>query len=107
MDEVTGLTKNERGDFVRGPARQNKENFINRPRRGRNSGPKKFVLVTEWDPRNPDIAAIIKSNRHTLYRDPINRRLFPDGSVIAGLQKEKKSGLTVVAPTRPRHVYLK
>ena len=28
MDEVTGLTKNERGDFVRGPARQNKENFI-------------------------------------------------------------------------------
>ena len=101
MDEVTGLTKNERGDFVRGPARQNRENSINRPRRGRNRRPKKFVLVTEWDPRNPDIAAIIKSNRHTLYRDPINRRLFPDGSVIAGFRRRRNLG-SLVAPTRPR-----
>ena len=59
MDEVTGLTKNERGEFMRGPARQNRENLINRPRRGRNRGPKKFVLVTEWNPRN----AILTSQR--------------------------------------------
>ena len=29
MDEVTGLTKNNDGDFVLGPAHQNRENFIN------------------------------------------------------------------------------
>ena len=101
MDEVTGLTKNDRGDFMRGPARKNRENLINRPRRGRNTGPKKFVLVSEWDPRNPDIAAIIKSNIHTLYRDPINRRLYPDGSVIAGFRRRRNLG-SMVAPTRPR-----
>ncbi len=101
MDEVTGLTKNNDGDFVRGPARQNREQFINRPRRGRRTGQKKFVLVTEWDPRNPDIAAIIRSNKATLYRDPLNRRLFPEGSVIAGFRRRRNLG-SMVAPTRPR-----
>ena len=44
MDEVTGLTNNNCGEFVRGPARENRENFIFRPRRGRTGGQKKFVL---------------------------------------------------------------
>ena len=101
MDEVTGLTRNDRGDFVRGPARENRENLIFRPRRGRTGGQKKFVLVTEWDPRNPDIAAIIRSNKTTLYRDPLNRRLFPHGSVIAGFRRRRNLG-SLVAPTRPR-----
>ena len=38
MDEVTGLTKNDGGDFVRGPARENRDSFINRPRRSRSAG---------------------------------------------------------------------
>ena len=64
MDKVTGLTRNSDGDFVRGPARKNREDFIFRPRR------KKFDLVTDWDPRNPDIAKIIRENKSTLFRDP-------------------------------------
>ena len=64
MNEVTGLTKNENGEFVRGPARENRENFISRPRRSRRTGSKKFVLVTQWDPRNPDISNIIRRNTH-------------------------------------------
>ena len=67
MNEVTGLTKNADGEFVRGPARENRENFISRPRRGRRTGSKKFVLVTQWDPRNPDISDIIRRNSHTLF----------------------------------------
>ena len=62
MDEVTGLTNNNCGEFVRGPARENRENFIFRPRRGRTGGQKKFVLVTEWDPRNPDIIKSFNSD---------------------------------------------
>ena len=70
---VTRLTKNDRGDFVRGPAvKTGRIYVINRPRRDRNSGSKRFVLV--WEPRNPDVTAIIKSNSHAHYRDPINRR---------------------------------
>ena len=101
MDENTGLTKNERGDFVRGPARENRENFIFRPRRNKRAGGKKHVMCTLWDPRLPDIAAILKRNKSTLYRDPINRRLYPEGSIIAGFRKRRNIG-TMVAPTTPR-----
>ena len=38
MDQVTGLTKDIHGDFVREPARENRENFIFRPRRSRRQG---------------------------------------------------------------------
>ena len=49
MDEVTGLTKNNNGDFVRGEARENRENFIFRPRRNRREGggQKKHVIVSD------------------------------------------------------------
>ena len=64
MDEVMGLTKNISGEFVRGPARQNRENLIFRPRQSRSAGAgaKKHVLVTDWDRRNPDISAILKTH---------------------------------------------
>ena len=55
--------------------------------------------IIKWDPRNPDIAAIIRSNKTTLYRDPLNRRLFPDGSVIAGFRRRRNLG-SLLAPTR-------
>ena len=104
MDEVTGLTKDNTGEFVRGPARNNRENFIFRQRRNRReNGAKKFVLVTDWDPRNPDIAKILKQNKSTLYRDPLNKRLFPDGSVIAGFRRRRNLG-EMIAPTKaPTH----
>ena len=103
MDEVTGLTKNSSGDFVRGPARENREDFIFWPCRSRSAGAraKKHVLVTDWDPCNPDISAILRKHKSTLYRDPINRRLFPNGSVIAGFQRRRNLG-EMVAPTLPR-----
>ena len=81
--------------------REKREDFIFRPHRGWTGGQKKFVLVTEWYPRNPDIAAIIRSNKSTLYRDTLNRRLFPNGSVIAGFRRRRNLG-SLVAPTRPR-----
>ena len=104
MNEVTGLTRDRHGNFVRGPARENRENFINRPRRNRrNKGAKKHVLVSTWEPRNPDIGKILKKNINTLYRDPINRRLYPKGSVIAGFRKRRNLG-EMIAPTKPRRV---
>ena len=33
LDESTGLKRNENGDLVRGEARRNRENLINRPRK--------------------------------------------------------------------------
>ena len=56
MDKATGLTKDGNNRFVRGPARQNREDFIFHPWQNRQgNGGKKFVLVTDWDPRHPDI----------------------------------------------------
>ena len=102
LDEVTGLTKNENGDLIQAEARKNREDFIFRPRRNRNSkGKKKVVFVSNWDPRNPDFAQILRENKDTLYRDPLNRRLFPDGSVIAGFRRRRNLG-EMICPTKPR-----
>ena len=102
MDKATGLTKDGNNDFVRGPARENREDFIFRARRNRQgNGAKKFVLVTDWDPRHPDISKIIKENKSTLYRDPLNKRLFPEGSIIAGFRRRRNLG-EMIAPTTPR-----
>ena len=71
FDEVTGLTKNENVELIQAEARKNCEDFIFRPRRNRNSKEKKkFVFVSNWDPRNPDFSQILRENRDTLYRDP-------------------------------------
>ena len=53
--------------------------------------------------RGPDIAKIIRNNKSTLYRDPLNKRLFPDGSIIAGFWRRKNLS-EMVAPTTPRCV---
>ena len=103
FDEATGLTKDENGNFVHGEARQKREETIFRPRRNRNQsgGNKKFVFVSNWDPRNPDISGIIRENRDTLYRDPLNRRLFPEGSVMSGFRRQRNLG-EIVCPTKPK-----
>ena len=105
MDKCTGLTKNTTGEFVHGPARENWEKFIFRPQRNRrdSSGHRKHVLVSDWDPWNPDIAKILQDNKDTLYCDPINRKLFPDGSVIAGFLRRRNIG-EMVASTTPQKV---
>ena len=102
LDTVTGLTKNDRGEIVQGEARKNREEFIFRPRRNRRQkGEKKFVLVSDWDPRHPDISQILRGNKDTLYRDPLNRRLFSDGSVIAGC-KRRRNLEEIICPTKPQ-----
>ena len=102
MDECTGLSMDNNGNVTQGDARKNREEFIFRPRKNRNNpGNKKFVLVSNWYPRNPDISKIIKENRATLYRDPTNRRLFPDGSVIAGFRRRRNLG-ELICPTKPK-----
>ena len=102
MDNVTGIKMDENGNIVRGEAREKREEIIFRPRKNRNNpGAKKFVLVSNWDPRNPDISDIIRKNKNTLFRDPINRRLFPDGSVIAGFRKRRNLG-EMICPTNPK-----
>ena len=89
MDEVMGLTKNNDGDFVWGPAHQGQDRA------------KEVCPHNRMGPRNPDIAAIIRSNKATLFRDPHNRRLFPEGTVIAGFRRRRNLG-SLVSPTRPR-----
>ena len=102
MDECTGITEDKQGNIIQGEARKKREDLIFRPRKSKNNpGSKKFVLVSDWDPRNPDISKIIKENRTTLYRDPMNRRLFPDGSVIAGFRRRRNLG-EMVCPTNPK-----
>ena len=97
-----GLSKNEEGYFVHGEARKKREDRIFRPRKNRNlSGNKKFVLVSNWDPRNPDIATVLRENKDTLYRDPVNRRLFPEGSVMSGFRRRRNLG-EIICPTNPR-----
>ena len=88
-NEYSGYYYQVTGNFVPGPARENRENFIFRPRRTRRlgAGAKKHVLVTDWDPRNPDIAAILRKHKNTLYCDPVKRRVYPEGSVIAGFRR--------------------
>ena len=66
LDTVTGLTKNDRGEIVQGEARQNREEFIFRPRRNRGQkGEKTFVLVSGWDTRHPDISQILRGTHCT------------------------------------------
>ena len=71
MDEFTGISADGNGNLTQGEERKNREERIFRPRKNRNNpGNKKFVLVSDWDPRNPDISKIIRDNRATLNRDP-------------------------------------
>lgn len=104
MDEVTGITKDENGNIVQGEARKNREKIIFRPRKSRQDpANKKFVFVSDWEPRNPDISNILRKNKYTLFRDPVNRRLFPEGSVIAGFRRRRNLG-EMVCPTNPSRV---
>ena len=67
MDKCTGIKEDKHGNTIIGEARKKREDLIFRPRKSKNyPGCKKFVFVSDWDPRNPDISKIIKENRTTL-----------------------------------------
>ena len=104
LDQTTGLTKNEKGDFVHGEARKNREGLINCPRKDKKKpGKRVFPFVTQWDPRKPDIRRAIENASETLYLDPINEKLFPKGSIITGFRRGKNLG-EIICPTNPVRV---
>ena len=100
MNDVTGLSRGRNGELVRGPARDGRVDLINRPRRCRKkpSGDPKFVLVSDWDPRVPDIRSAIRSGLDTLYGDAVNRRVFKRGSIISGFRRGRNLG-EIICPT--------
>ena len=57
--------------------------------------------MSDWDPHVPDVSKILKKHKNTLYRDPLNKKLYPEGSVIAGFRKRRNLG-EIICPTKPR-----
>ena len=79
-----------------------REEMIKRPRRDkRQGGPRKFVLVTKWDPRQPNIHGALKNMMNILYLNPENAKCFPRGSIIAGFRRQRNLG-EIIAPTKPK-----
>ena len=57
-------------------ARAKREDILYKPRQKK---PKKIAWVTQWDPRAPDKAKIIRNNTHLLFRNLENLKIFPRG----------------------------
>ena len=80
LDQTTGLTKDPNGVFVHGEARRNREELINCPRKDKKKpGKRVFPLVTQLDPRKPDLRKAINDASYILYQDPVNEKWFPMG----------------------------
>ena len=81
-----------------------RENMVKRPRRNkRNGGPKKFVMCSKWDPRQPNVHDGIRMLQNILYENRENEKCFPRGSLIAGVRRQKNLG-EFVAPSKPVRV---
>ena len=63
--------------------------------------PKKLAWVSTWDPRAPDKSKIIRQNLHLLYRNQENRKIFPEGLLIAANRRRQNLG-EFIKPTIPR-----
>jgi len=72
--------------------------LITRPREKKS---KKLAWVTTWDPQAPDKSKIIKENIHLLYRNPENKKIFPERFLIAANRRRKNLG-EFIKPTIPR-----
>ena len=79
--------------------------LIKRPRKNkiRGGGPKKYVLCSRRDPRQPNVREGIKLMEDILYLNKKNEEVFPKGSIIAGFRSQKKLG-EIIAPTNPQRV---
>ena len=78
--------------------KKKRNDILYRPRRKK---PKKLAWVSTWDPRAPDKSKIIHKNMHLLYRNPENRKIFPDGLLIAANRRRPNLG-EYIKPTIPR-----
>ena len=62
---------------------------------------KKTAWVTTYDPRVPSKSKIIRDNLAILYSNPINKTIFPEGSLIGADRKRKNIG-ELYKPTIPK-----
>ena len=62
-----------------------REEIIKRPRKDKRSGgPKKFVMCSKWDPRQPNVHKGMKMLENIIYEKRENEKCFPRGSIISG-----------------------
>ena len=81
-----------------------REEMIKRPRKDkRRGGPKKFVMCSKWDPRQPNVHKGMKMLENMLYENRENEKCFPRGSIISGFRRQKNLG-EIVAPSKPVRV---
>ena len=79
-----------------------REEIIKRPRRDkRRGGPRKFVMCSKWDPRQPNVHMGVKIFQEILYQNRENEICFPRGSIITGFRRQRNLG-EIVAPSKPK-----
>ena len=69
--------------------------------RARSKKTKKIAWITTYDPRVPQKSKIIHKHMHILYRNPQNKKCFPEGLLI-GADKKRKNLRQIIKPTVPR-----
>jgi hypothetical protein len=70
-----------------------REEIIRRPRKDkRRGGPRKYVMCSTWDPRQPNVHEGMKLLENILYENSENRKCFPKGSIISGFRRQRNLG---------------
>ena len=78
-----------------------REEIIRRPRKDkRKAGPRKYVMCSTWDPRQPNVLAGMKLLEGILYENSENKKCFPKGSIISGFRRQKNLG-EIISPSKP------
>ena len=78
-----------------------REEIIRRPRKDkRRGGPRKYVMCSTWDPRQPNVHEGMKLLENILYENSENRKCFPKGSIISGFRRQRNLG-EIISPSKP------
>ena len=80
---------------------RDREELLQEPRREGRRGRRKFAMVTQYDPRAPNIGQGLKLLEEILHQNPENKRVFPKGSIVAGFKRGRNLG-EIIAPTKPQ-----
>ena len=90
---ASNYTRQEIDEVMEGCKYLDRKEIIKRPRKDkRRGGPKKFVICSKWDPRQPNIHKGVKLLEEILYMNKENEECFPRGSIIAGFRRQKNIG---------------
>ena len=60
---------------------RDREELLQEPRRERRRGKRKFAMVTQYDPRAPNIGEGLKLLEENLHQDQENTKVFPGGAL--------------------------